>query len=232
MQQPLQRLLLLQVAQARRVGRRNVDGEVVGDAGEAGGTPGVVGGEIGTVLVGADVDAERRRHAHAVQPAIHFVVAGIVEAHAVDDTLGAADAEQPRLRIARLRAWRDGAHFDQPEAHQRQRPRHLAILVEAGRHADRIFELEAGEQRLQFRRIGIGLLRREPEAQRVDSGAMRGLGVHLQQAVAGEAREQRHPEQRRKRRQDHAIQSGSARAPSAATETVTCRPMAAVPSGP
>ena len=89
-QQPAQRLVALQIAQARRIGRGDVDGQVIGQFGEALDAQDIVGDEILAILVGADIDAERRRHAQALEPGEGGVMALIVEAHAIDDAFGLA----------------------------------------------------------------------------------------------------------------------------------------------
>ena len=58
----------LQVAQARRVGRGDVADEIVGIGRERGRAGHVVGGAIGAVLVGADIDADEPLRGRALQP--------------------------------------------------------------------------------------------------------------------------------------------------------------------
>ncbi len=50
--------------------------------------------------------------------------------------------DDPRPWIADLGLRRDGADFDEAKAQSQQRVRHLAVLVEARRHADRVREIQ------------------------------------------------------------------------------------------
>ena len=56
--QIVERLAPLQVAQSRRVGRRDVDGQIVGERREGPDAEHIVLDPVGRVLVGADVDAD------------------------------------------------------------------------------------------------------------------------------------------------------------------------------
>jgi hypothetical protein len=67
----------------------------------------------------------------------------VVEAETVDQRLRLDEAKQPRPRIARLRARRHGAAFDEAEPERRQRIDVRRILVEPGGEADAIGKLEA-----------------------------------------------------------------------------------------
>ena len=84
-EQPRDRFLLLKVAQPRRVGRGDVDRQVVGDVGEAPHARDVVRDPVLAVLVGADVDADDAGVAPPRQPRVHRVVAVVVEAEPVDE---------------------------------------------------------------------------------------------------------------------------------------------------
>ena len=76
------------------------------------------------------------------EPRQHDRRAVVVEAEPVDDRVVGVETEQARARIAGLRARRHGADLDEAEAEPQQRVRHLGILVEAGREADRIGEIQ------------------------------------------------------------------------------------------
>ncbi len=77
---------------------------------------------------------------YLIDQKIHALV---VEAHAVDQCLRRRQAKQPGFGIARLRAGRDGADFDKPEAASLPGSDAFAVLVQAGGQADRIGEIEA-----------------------------------------------------------------------------------------
>ncbi len=135
---------LLHVAQARRVGRRDVDGDIARDRGEALDQP-AHNRQCGRrILVGADVDADdaaRTRAARAASRAQHGIGALRIKAEPIDHAVIGIEPKQPRPRIAGLRQRRDGADFDEAEADAQQRVRHFGVLVEARRDADRIGKL-------------------------------------------------------------------------------------------
>src|SRR5271170_3181057 len=109
--------------------------------------------------------------------------ASIVEAEAIDQGLVANKAKQPRLRIAALRERRQRADFDKAEAEPEETRDDFGVLVEAGRHADRVCESQSerrdGEARIGRRRRGktrpreggyggaVRLFRRQREEERM-----------------------------------------------------------------
>ena len=103
----------------------------------------VLGGALQRrVLVLADVDAEHAPVIGLAHARAEVIDAAVVEAHAVDDRPGLGDAEQPRLRVARLRARRDGADLEETETERGQRVDMVAVLVQPRGQPDRIGELE------------------------------------------------------------------------------------------
>ena len=113
-QQIVERRRLLQIAQPRRVGRRNIDGDVARDRREALDQPHVIGDAVGRVFVGADIDADNAAGARARrEPPERRVRALRIEAEPVDHAAIGVEAKHPRSRIARLRLRRDGADFDE-----------------------------------------------------------------------------------------------------------------------
>ena len=197
-QQVVERRGLLQIAQARRVRRGDVDGEIARDRRECLDQLDVVGDAVGRILVGADIDADDAAMMRARrEPAQHRFGAVIVEAHAVDDGLVALQPEQPRPRIAALRLRRHGADLDKAEAEPQQRVGRLRALVEARGHADRIGEIQAEGAHRQLRIVRPRLDRRQ-QPQALDRHAMRVLRIE--------------PAQQRQRKgvegADHGISSG------------------------
>jgi len=94
----------LQFAQARRVGRGDVDGDVARDRGDLLDQPDIVGGAVGRILVGADVDADDAAlPGPGGQPRQHHARAHAVEAEPVDHGLVQVEPEHPGPRIAGLR---------------------------------------------------------------------------------------------------------------------------------
>ena len=180
---------LLQIAQARRVRRGDVDGEIARDRREHLDQPDVVGDAVGRILVGPDIDADDAALMRARrQPPQHRVGAVIVEAHAVDDGFVALQAKQPRPRIAALRLRRHRADLDKAETEPQQRVRHLGALVEARGHADRIGKIQAEGAHRQFRIVGARL---EPAAAAAGPGSPSGAHPPDRTSAAAAAKRRR-----------------------------------------
>ena len=208
--QLVEHFCLLQVAQAGRVGRRDVDGEIAHHRRERLDQLHIVGDAVGAVLVGADIDADdaaliRTRR----EPAQHRVGALAVEAEPVDHGLVARQPKHARARIARLRPRRHGADLDEAEAEPEQCIGHLGMLVEPRRHPDRIGEIEA-EGAHRKPRIVRHQLDEGRDLQRQDGEPVRVLGIEQAQQRPRELVEQA----------DHGVSSGN-----------TCRPSASSRSG-
>ena len=206
-QQVVERAGLLQIAQPRRVRRGNVDGDIARHRREPLDQPHIIGDAVGRVFVGPDIDADNaagigpRR-----EPAQHGLGALRVEAEPVDHPLIGVKAEDPRPRVAPLRQRRDGAGFDKAEAQAQQRIRHLGILVEPRRHADRIGKIQPeGAHRQAF--VVAGGARKRRACQHLDSEAMRVFRIERVEEWPRQTLEQA----------DHAGSSGSARRPSTAS---------------
>ena len=120
-QEIVERGRLLQVAQARRIRRRYIDGEIARHRREDFDQLDVIRDAIIGILVGADIDADDAAEMRAPgQPPQHRLRAVIVETHAVDDGLVALQPEQPRPRIAGLRLRRHRADFNEAETQPQQ----------------------------------------------------------------------------------------------------------------
>src|SRR5471032_3620244 len=79
-----------------------------------------------------------------------MIDAQVVKAHAIDDSLGFRQAEDPGFWVARLRAWRHGANFDKTETQLRKPVDGCAVLVEAGSQPDRVGEVESHHRYRHF----------------------------------------------------------------------------------
>ena len=75
----------------------------------------------------------------------------IVEAHAINDRLSFRDTEHSRLGIAWLRAWRDGADFNESESQTGQSINVVTVLVQTGCQSNRIWKLNARNRYRQIR---------------------------------------------------------------------------------
>ena len=197
--QLVEHVCLLQVAQAGRVGRRDVDGEIAHHRREHLDQLHIVGDAVGAVLVGADIDADdaaliRTRR----EPAQHRVGALAVEAEPVDDALVARQPKHARARIASLRPRRHGADLDEAEAELEQCIGHLGVLVEPRRHPDRIREIES-EGAHRKPRIVRHQLDEGRDLQRQDGEPVRVLGIEQAQQRPRELFEQ----------SDHGVSSGN-----------------------
>ena len=153
----------LKLAKILRVGRGDVDGDVVGVVVDLVEALFIVGKRIFDRRDGvlADVDAEnaaaQTEGVGAAEVFDHLVAAFVVEAHAVDDALGRDDAEAAGLRIAGLGERRDRADFDVAEAEGAEGVHADAVLVHAGGKTDRVGEAQAHH----FNRILVRHVRQE-----------------------------------------------------------------------
>ena len=140
--QPFELVAILQSAQARRVRRRHIHRDVIGERREPCKSDAVVGDAVGAVLVRADIDAE---NAVAARRAPAALAACSMPALLNPMRLMTARSSPSRNRRGRgfplcgLR--RDRAAFDKTEAELQHRVGYLGILVEAGRETDGIGEV-------------------------------------------------------------------------------------------
>jgi len=182
LEQRLQFVLVLQAAEARRVGRRDVDRDIRAQRAEFLETGDVVGDAVCCVLVGADVDAADAGVAlDGGQVSSRRGDAFIVEPQAVDDGLVFNQTEDARLRVAGLRARRHRSGFDKSETEGQHRFRDLRVLVKAGRESNRVGEFEPQRLHAQSRVVrfqrGFGV----DDAERFDGQAMRKLRIEPRQ---------------------------------------------------
>ena len=113
-----------------------------------------VGGAIGGVLVGADVDTHHAVLVAAPERGLDAQMAGVVEAETVDQSAVADQAEDARLRVADLRQRRHGANLGKAEADPDHDVGHASVLVEARRDADRIGQMDIPDIDAEARVIG------------------------------------------------------------------------------
>ena len=171
-----QRRLALQRAQARGVGRGDVDGEVIGHGRQARNAGNVIRHGVFAVAVLADIGADDAAFAAPrLEPRRDIVQTFAVKSQAVDDRAVLFQPEQARLGVARLRARRHRAHLDKSETKTEHRVRHLGVFVEARRQPDRIGKAPPPQLDAQRGRVGRGCTRGH-QAQGQDAGAMRRLG--------------------------------------------------------
>ncbi len=155
-QQLLERGGILQVAQARRVRRGDVDREVAGDVVECLQSAHVVGDAVRRFLVGADVDADDAGPGASLQSGERRLMTAVVEAEPVDDRAVARQAEHARARIARLRQRRHRADLGKAAAELQDGVGHPRVLVETGSNTNGVGQRQPGEVDPQRRVIGYG----------------------------------------------------------------------------
>ncbi len=127
----------------------------------------------------------------AAQAAGHEIRPLPGEAHAVDHGLVLDQPEEPRLRVARLRARGDRADFDMAKAQAGQPAPAQAVFVVAGRQPDRVGKAQAKglhragsggrKQRAQHRRDRRQGAR---QAQQAQGERVRLLGVEAEEQRA------------------------------------------------
>ena len=66
----------------------------------------------------------------------------VIKAHAVDQTFGIDQAEDPWLIVARLRTRRHGTNFNGTKTHRPERINALAVLIQPGGQAQRVLKCE------------------------------------------------------------------------------------------
>ena len=192
----VKRFAPLQVAQAGRVRRRDVDGQIVGDRGKGPDAEHIVRDPVDRVPVGADVDPDHPL-AGRPPPEARFrpLEAVVVEAEAVDDRGVLVKAEQARPGIAVLRPRCERPDLDKAEAELEHRGRNFGVLVEPGGKAERIGKPHS--QDLDRKpRIGGHRFRRRDDLQRANRRAMgrlRGETVENGSRDVGEPHASRFP---------------------------------------
>ena len=97
--------------------------------------------------------------------------------------------------LPRLRQRRQRAHLDEAEAHGEKLARHARILVEAGRHADRIGKIET-EHRLAPSALIVGArgARIKPKLEALDGDIVGPLGIERVQQRLAEPEQPTHAE--------------------------------------
>ncbi len=155
-EEPVQLLLVLQVAQARSVGRADIDFDVVDMSSRPSKDANVVlgGTLIRSVFHLAERDADGKRGSFTYSPQISRddTHSRAIEAHAVDDAAIFVESEETRAVVATLRLRRD--RTDGAETEKRLECGYDArVLVEPGGKADGRIE---GESEFSDRVRGLG----------------------------------------------------------------------------
>ena len=188
-EQRAERALVLQRAQPRRVGARNVDRKIGGERRNQVRHLRVIGDAIGRILVRADIDPDDSAAISPCRESIRCrLAAAIVESHPVDHRVIGREAKQPRLRISGLGQGRDRAHFGKTETEAKQRVGHLAVLVEPRRHPERAGK--GNPRNFGFERsAGRGARTCGKALQRLDCQPVRRFGVKREQQGPDQAEE-------------------------------------------
>ena len=170
-------LALLQVAQARRIGRGNVAGEIARDRREHFDLTHVVVDAVGRILVGADIDADDAALIGARgEPGQHRIGALAVEAEPIDHGLVGIETEQARARIAGLRPAASPCRSRQTRsrpAAARRAPRHACRSPAPCR---RDWGKLSPKARTASRASSAAGRRQRRQLQRFDREAVRALG--------------------------------------------------------
>ena len=188
-QQIVERRRGLQVAQARRVGRGDVDAEVAGDVVEAADALDVVGRAIGRILVGPDVDADDAARRVALQPRQCRGMTAVVEAEPVDKSRRSSISRKTRGRG--LPCCGRGVTVPisaKPSPMPSTAPHHARVLVEARGDAERIGEREAPRARRQPAVVRRGAARIDAGLQRPQRQLVRLLRIEGVEQRAGQVR--------------------------------------------
>lgn len=160
LQQLLERIAELQAAQAGRVRRADVDGDVAGVGVDLVQADQVVVDRAlhRGIEVLADVDPQHAAILRRTHPRQQVVDAVVVETHAIDDRVGLRQAEQARPGIARLRSRSDGADLDEAETELAEPVDGVAVLVQARGQPHRVGKPRPSTE--TGRLAGLGVSRR------------------------------------------------------------------------
>ncbi len=183
--QPPQKLVQgvarLKGSEARRVGRGDVGGEVVGERPEPAQARHIVRRPIGRLLVGPDVGPDDPGDAAAAEVGGEGLQAHAVEAVAVDHGAVLGQAEHARAGVAGLGQGRDRAALHEAEPGGQHGVRDLGVLVEARGQAKAVGQAQTGELHRQNRIVGAVLARPEACPDRPDPERVGRLGVQMLQ---------------------------------------------------
>ena len=155
----------LQVAKPRRVWRGDIDREVARHVIEATDALHIVGGAIGRVLVGADVDADDAPRPAPREPRQHRGMPPVVEAQPVDQRAILDEPEHARTQITFLRPRGDSADLGKTQPHTEYGIVHSRALVEARRNAQGIRKRETAHVGRQARVVRREAARINPRLQ-------------------------------------------------------------------
>jgi hypothetical protein len=187
--------LVLQGSKARRVGRRDVDGQIVGERRHFARARGIIGDPVRAVLVRPDIDSDDPPPpalAAALEPAAGRFEAAVVEAHPVDHSPILGEPEQPRPRVPRLRLRGHGPDLDEAEPEAQHLLVHLGVLVEPRGEPDGTGKVEPGDPDGELW-VFLGRFPRRDRTQRPDGQPMRPLRVEREDERTDEGVESHGP---------------------------------------
>ncbi len=166
----VQGLAPLEIPQPGRVGRRDVDGQIVGNLGESSHAERIILDPVGGVLVRPDIDADDARWPPP-ETGERPRKALVVEAEAVNDRAVLVKAKKARACVSFLGQGGQRAHFHEAESQREHGAWDFGVLVEAGGEAERIGELKPKGFDCNSRIARSGRSARR-DLQRVDRRAM------------------------------------------------------------
>src|SRR6202020_672492 len=110
-------------------GRRDIDGEIARDIGKSPYAKQIISNAIRGIFIRPDIDADDSDPSPRGKARMRRVIALIVEAQAIDQSLLARQSEQAWTRIAGLRQRGQRADLDETEAQAQQPVGDFGVLV-------------------------------------------------------------------------------------------------------
>ena len=157
----------MQIAQARRIGRRNIDGQIIGAIGKPRRPCLIIGNAVFRLLIGTNIDPDRAsQRARLLQTLQGGGLPAIVKTEAVNQRTLLRQTKYARAWIAGLGQGRERAYFGKAETDAMDTGNGRAILIKTGGHAERIGEIEPHNMLRQNRFI---LRRRAETAQHIET---------------------------------------------------------------
>ncbi len=127
-------LACLQVTQARRIGRGDINSDVIRQGRKLKRALVIVTLRVRAVFILSDIDAKDQgsRSVEPVQVSEHRLLAVIIETHAVEDGLARLVAKESWPWITPLREGGNGSHFDEAETEPVEGCGRASVFIQTG----------------------------------------------------------------------------------------------------